>query len=80
MRLVPVRQGGDDVPQGGEGLVDVLGFLQSHPLHPGLADLLATGQVHKIQLSTELLLVLQILLFDVDEENTVGSRAVFVQI
>ena len=43
MALVPVREGGDDVPQRRERLVDVLGLVQDRPLRPRLAHLLRAG-------------------------------------
>lgn len=43
-------------------------------------NLLAPCQVHEIQLPAELLLSLHILLLDVDEEDAMASRAVFIHV
>lgn len=80
MRFVSVGQSCDDVSEGRERLVDVLGLLEDGALGPGLADLLATGQIDEVELAGELLLVLQVLLLHVDQENGVTARAVLVHV
>lgn len=42
--------------------------------------LLASSQVYQVKLSTEFLLSFHILLFNINEEDTVAPRAVFVHI
>lgn len=43
-------------------------------------NLLASGQIHKVQFPAELLLRLYVLLLDVDEEDAVTPRAVLIHV
>ncbi len=43
-------------------------------------DLLAASQIHQVELSTEFLLRLHVLLLDVDQEDAVTARAVLIHI
>ena len=43
---VLLGEGHDDVPEVGQGLVDVLGLGQPHPLAPTFLDPLAAGKIN----------------------------------
>lgn len=55
-------------------------FPHQPPSLPKSHNLLTPSQVHQIQLPTELLLRLHVLLLDVDKEDAVAARAVFIHV
>ena len=71
-------QGADDISQGRQGLVDVLGLLHALPRGATLGHPLGTGEVHQHQAAVVLCTRHAVGAVNVDEQQGVGAAAVLV--